>query len=904
LERPDLFTPQKVDALTDTLLQRMQPYPNPSIAASLVSNVISGLVANRLDLQGPNFLVDAACTSAIVAIQQAVRSLYSHESDLMLVGAAQATMAVPIIQMFSMIGAISKGDVQPFNFLIDGTLLSEGVGFVALKRLEDAIHADDRIYAVIRGFGLASDGNDTSILAPSSRGQIMAMRNAYEALEGITPDDIGYLEAHATGINLGDQTELNSIQEVFSPDERRRPLALGALKSLIGHSIPASGMAALIRASYAVAFGVYPVSRCDHPSDRITSLQGGLFLPNRPCPWYEPPRVPRRAAINCFGFGGINGHLVLEQAQAVEDQRLLRASGVLPSGLSRHPSDTRRSANTAPPHVSISTGCPVNLICLTFNDAQDLRIVTSQALDALGEMESGECSCRQFSVGSIQPGMYRIGLVDRDVSCLRAKLESLLDQPELHHKYSQQIPENVPELAVMLPGEALIPFGYLSELSRFIPAVKALLEFVDGSSADSSILADTLHPAWSSLLTESAIDSLQRAANRHDCATKTLFIVSVAYCGLLRSLGLQISAFVGHSTGEINALMLAGGMQCRDNSGVQAILRSFDDLYANRSYLDHVVEGTAVLVAGLSDSKLDECIRQHDDIYLVSDNSPSHRLIFSCEKNFNQLSVLIGGLGGFVLPTQLDRAYHTPLFASGAAVMRRFYEQFPLIPLQAKVYSCCSTEPYPESDNDQVELLARQWTQPVRFREALINMYRDGYRCFLEVNASKTLLGFADSTFRGLKDVSLLSTGTSKESEAIDAFAQSMVGLWMQGLNVNWDQWDTLFTFSEELSLPEIVRPPTAVPICHELHRFKVDDYRAAWGQTTSVVPAQPEASPSILSVDKSSAPVSVAIPQNSQLMPSSNAVLHHHQQTMRRALDSMERNTCLILDRLKRSSG
>ena len=222
----------------------------------------------------------------------------------------------------------------------------------------------------------------------------MAMRNAYEALEGITPDDIGYLEAHATGINLGDQTELNSIQEVFSPDERRRPLALGALKSLIGHSIPASGMAALIRASYAVAFGVYPVSRCDHPSDRITSLQGGLFLPNRPCPWYEPPRVPRRAAINCFGFGGINGHLVLEQAQAVEDKRLLRASGVLPSGLSRHPSDTRRSANTAPPHVSISTGCPVNLICLTFNDAQDLRIVTSQALDALGEMESGECSCR------------------------------------------------------------------------------------------------------------------------------------------------------------------------------------------------------------------------------------------------------------------------------------------------------------------------------------------------------------------------------------------------------------------------------------------------------------------------------------------------------------------------------
>ena len=115
------------------------------------------MVANRLDLQGPNFLVDAACTSAIVAIQQAIRSLELGETDLMLVGASQATMEIPIIQMFSMLGAISSTDIQPFNSLIDGTLLSEGVGFVVLKRLEDARRDSDRIYAVIRGLGLASD---------------------------------------------------------------------------------------------------------------------------------------------------------------------------------------------------------------------------------------------------------------------------------------------------------------------------------------------------------------------------------------------------------------------------------------------------------------------------------------------------------------------------------------------------------------------------------------------------------------------------------------------------------------------------------------------------------------------------------------------------------------------------
>lgn len=901
LERQDLFTRQQVDALIDILLQQMQPRLKPSIVASLVSNVNAGLIANRLDLQGPNFLVDAACTSAIVAIQQAVRSLYEEESDLMLVGASQATMSLPIIQLFSMIGAISAEDIQPFNPLIDGTLLSEGVGFVVLKRLAEARLDGDRIYAVIRGFGLASDGNDSSILAPSSRGQILAMRNTYASLDGIQPDDIGYLEAHATGINLGDQTELNSIQAVFQPEKRVRPLALSTLKSLIGHSIPASGIAALIRASYAVAFGIYPISRCDHPNDQMTSICNGLFLPTSPCPWYERPSVPRRAAINCFGFGGINGHLVLEQELLIKEHQLLRASGVLPRSASPRPSTTDAVPDSAPSRARVSTVCPVYLICLSFNDAQELQTVASQALDALGEMRSGEQTCRVFSAGQVRPGTYRIGLVNRDLNHLQVDLQALCDKPGLHSRFSKKIPDYLPELAVMLPGEALIPFGYLSELSRYIPSVKALLEFVDDSSTDASILADSLHPAWGSLLPESAIKTLEAKANHHDRATKILFVVSVAYFGLLRSLGLKPSAFVGHSTGEINALMLAGGVQCHHESDVQSILRSFEELYTDKSYLDQVVQGTVVLAVGLSDDKLAECLKREDDIYLISDNSPSHRLLFSRHRSLEQLSALIGGFGGFVLPTQLERAYHTPLFESGADLMRQFYARLPLVPVRAKVYSCCSTEPYPESSAEQVELLARQWKEPVRFRHALLNMYRDGYRCFLEVNARKTLLGFAESTFHGLNDVTLLSTGTSKEVEAIDALANAIVGLWLQGLDVNWNEWDVIFTYPEEHSLATIERPVNSVNICHDLHRFTPDDFRAAWSAVTAVAPVQPAASSPPISTSS----LSALVPADEIQLTSASRdpdVVRQHQQTMRRALVSMQQNTTLILERLKQS--
>lgn len=905
LERQDLFTTQQIDALTDILIQRMKPYPNPSIAASLVSNVISGLVANRLDLQGPNFLVDAACTSAIVAIQQAIRSLALGESDLMLVGASQATMALPIIQMFSMLGAISSQDIQPFNPDMDGTLLSEGVGFIVLKRLEDARRDNDRIYAVIRGLGLASDGNDTSILAPSSRGQILAMRNAYDTLDGIQPDDIGFLEAHATGINLGDDTELKSIQEVFRPQKRQRPLALGALKSLIGHSIPASGMAALIRACYAVNFGIYPGSRCDRPDERVKTIANGLFLPSEMLPWYERPSVPRRAAINCFGFGGINGHLVIEQEMLGNNSQLLYSSGVLSDSDDLREAAQSNESGPAPMRSRVKTGCPVYVICLSFADEQELQSVATEALNALPEMMSSQHSCRLFSAASSRPGTYRIGLVNRCLSNIETELRDLLENPHKHHTVSRPIPEDVQDIAVMLPGEALIPFGYLSELARFIPSVKTLLEFVDSSSSDTSILADSLHPAWGSLLAEPAIEALQDAVNHHDRATKVLFAVTVAYTGVLRALGVEPSAFIGHSTGEINALMLAGGFQCANLDHVQDILHSFDKLYSNASYLNNLVTGTVVLAAGLDDAKLAEILRQHEDIYLVSDNSPSHRLIFSHTMTFEELNMLIGGYGGFILPTQLNRAYHTPLFAAGADVMRCFYEQFPLTPLKAKVYSCCSAELYPDSPTLQIDLLVSQWAEPVRFRQALLNMYRDGYRCFLELNASKTLLGFAESTFYGKKDVCLLSTGTSQESNAIDAFTHAIVALWKQGVNVNWDQWDQLFTFSQDLSLPEIKMPPAAVPIHHELYHLDTIDYRAAWspmldpvsGTASLSVSAEPtcETSETVLSSES-------AVKQQRALSSVSPIAVQHHQQTMRRALDSIDRNTRMMLNRLKRT--
>ncbi|HAO65749.1 MAG TPA: hypothetical protein DCR17_03555 [Verrucomicrobiales bacterium] len=536
------------------------------------------------------------------------------------------------------------------------------------------------------------------------------------------------------------------------------------------------------------------------------------------------------------------------------------------------------------------------MICLSFANEDELRNIASLALSSLDRLNGDCCSCLRFGSDRREGTTYRIGLVDRSLIRLQTSLQRLIDHPDQHHSLSRSLTEVEPDLAVMLPGEALIPFDHLSELARFMPSVKALLEFVDASSDGDSLLGDSLHPAWGELLSDSEIAILQETANHHDNATKSLFVVSVAYFGLLRTLGLTPSALVGHSTGEINALMLAGGLNCDDISDVQAVLRAFDELYADSTYLDELVEGTVVLVSGLSDVRLDECLSEVDDLYLISDNSPSHRLIFSQKRGFDQLSALIGEYGGFVLPTPLDRAYHTPLFSAGSKVMNNFYKKLSLSPLRYNVYSCCSTEQYPSSPCDQVQLLVQQWIEPVRFRQVLLNMYRDGQRLFLELNASRTLLGFAESTFRGFQDVSLLSTGSSKQSESIDAFAQAIMALWLRGMEVNWDKWDDLFAFSDLLSLPEIVRPSHAVSISHELYQFSSEDYKAAWSSASCSEPSS----------DCSSSDQEYVAPQTSTktLVPGNplNAIAQH-QQAMRRVLDSLDRNTLILLDRMKNDS-
>ena len=309
----------------------------PDAAIGLVPNLAASRIANRLDLHGPAYTVDAACASSLVAVDQAISELASGRCDVMLAGGVHHCHDVTFWSVFSRLRALSTSQqIRPFDRRADGLLIGEGTGVVVLKRLADAQRDGNRIYAIIRGSAVSSDGRGASLVNPATEGQTLAVRRAWDAagLDPAAPGSIGLLEAHGTATPAGDQAELATLRSVFGAGSGKRAV-IGSVKSMIGHTMPAAGIAALVKAALSVYHGVLPPTlHCDDPNPELARTRFETIATARP--WTD--RV-RRAGVNAFGFGGINAHVVIEQAGApvavevTESEQVLRLAANSPAEL-------------------------------------------------------------------------------------------------------------------------------------------------------------------------------------------------------------------------------------------------------------------------------------------------------------------------------------------------------------------------------------------------------------------------------------------------------------------------------------------------------------------------------------------------------------------------------------------
>lgn len=290
----------------------------PDTAMGLIPNLVASLVANRLDFGGAAYTVDAACASSLVAVDHAIRELRSDRADMVLAAGMHVSQNAPFWSIFTQLGALSRSQqIRPFDRRADGLLIGEGCGVVVLRRLEDARAEGQRIYAVIKGVGISSDGAGVSVMSPTVDGQLRAVQSAWQQA-GLDPAAIGYLEAHGTGTPLGDRIELETLSRMFGLQADRPHAAIGTIKSMIGHAMPAAGIAGLIKMALALHHGQLPPTlHCEEP---VADFLRTRFRPLGQTGDWDDSGLPRVAGVNAFGFGGINAHVVLQAEEAPRDR--------------------------------------------------------------------------------------------------------------------------------------------------------------------------------------------------------------------------------------------------------------------------------------------------------------------------------------------------------------------------------------------------------------------------------------------------------------------------------------------------------------------------------------------------------------------------------------------------------
>jgi acyl transferase domain-containing protein len=275
----------------------------------MVSGLPAAIISRAFNLSGTHFCIDAACSSSFYAIKLASHYLQSSKADLMLAGAISCSDPLFLRMLFSGIqGYPENGISRPLDKSSRGLITSEGIGMLILKRYGDAVRDGDKILATICGNGLSNDGKGKHLLSPNAQGQMTAYQRAYDEAQ-LNPQEIDYLECHATGTLLGDTTESNSIEGFFGA-KNAKPL-VGSTKNNIGHLLVAAGMVGITKTILGMSNNVIPATiNISEPMGSENNVISPQNIVRTATPW--PSKETKRVALSAFGFGGTNSHLIIE----------------------------------------------------------------------------------------------------------------------------------------------------------------------------------------------------------------------------------------------------------------------------------------------------------------------------------------------------------------------------------------------------------------------------------------------------------------------------------------------------------------------------------------------------------------------------------------------------------------
>ena len=725
---PDLPA-ERLDAIRTQFQEALGP-SHPEASIGLVPNLVASLVANRLDLQGPAYTLDAACASSLLAVAQAVTELEARRSDVMLAGGVHHCHDVTLWSVFSQLKALSPtGVIRPFDRRADGILIGEGTGIVVLKRLADARAAGDRVYAVIRGVGVSSDGRAATLMSPARKGQVLAIERAWEAA-GLDPATVGLIEAHGSATRAGDSVEIATLRHVFErpgdAGSRARAVGLGSVKSNIGHAMPASGIAGLIKSALALHHGVVPPTLgCDDPHPDLAPSRFAVVTESRP--WPDGGGVPRRVGINAFGFGGINAHVILEEAAAPPAPAPARDAA--PAGSWPRTRRRRRAGGADGPRV--------RLFVAAADDAGALaeRLADGDAVLA-GTPLAGFAERGPARIAVADPTPRRLDLARRVV----ARGRPWRGRND-----------------VWFSADGLIAAG--GGVAFAFPGI----ESVTGAKVDDVAEHFGLD-----------LERPVRASPLETQGAEIVFVGRVLAEGLAR-LGVRPDAVVGHSLGEWTAMIVAG-------AATGEAIERFVSRIADGEF---VLPDLLFLALGCGVAVAEEAIAGLPDIAVSHDNCPHQVIVCGSEASVAEAQRRLAPrrVLGQVLPFRTG--FHTPMLRDYLGPLERAWGDMALHAPRVPLYSSVAAAPFPDDDAGAWDLARRLYVERVRFRELVERLHADGIRAFVQVGAG-SVAGFVGDTLHDRDHLAVAASQAGRSGLA--QLTRAAAALFVEGADVALDR--------------------------------------------------------------------------------------------------------------------
>lgn len=702
-----------------------------------ITDALATRVAYKFNLRGPAFTIHSACSTSLLAVSQACQNLLTYSCDMALAGGVSVTIPQKRGYIYQEGGMVSRdGICRPFDAGASGTVFASGAGVVLLKRLDDALRDRDRIYAVIRGYGVNNDGSDkVGFTAPNAEGQAEAISVAL-ANAGIEPNTIGYVECHGTATPLGDPIEFAGLQLAFSSiAEKRGRCALGSLKGNVGHMDAAAGVGGLIKAALALHYAKIPaMANYAEPNPRIYLNDSAFYIPTSTSAWPDAS-APRRAGVSSFGVGGTNVHVVLEEAPPPQPVAASHVEGPFILPLSARTEDA--------------------LTAVRHNLAAHLRTNSKIVLPLVAR--------------TLQTGRHAFKHRTAVVASTTAEAIDLLSADRVNISQAEDV---APPVVFMFPGQGSQYVGMGAGLYRREP------EFARWIDRGAEVLKMSYSIDVRDYIchTGQVTETMAQEQRETRIAQPCLYLVEHAMARLWMNRGLMPTAMIGHSVGEFVAATIANAISFED------ALR----LVATRGRLMQQQLPGAMVSVRCDPETAQRHLRGTAEIAAI--NAPKLCVISGPFEDIDAVCAALEKAGIAFSRLHTSHAFHSAMMEPCIDDLREQAAKVTYGTATVPYISCVTGGWQTDEAGSSPDYWARHCREAVRFADGLVTLCSEQKPVLLEVGPGRTLSTFAAQTISRGGTAAIVQS--MPEHDRADAsaviLAEAHGRLWASGCELAW----------------------------------------------------------------------------------------------------------------------